>query len=414
MSTHPAYSRNRPIRGLDMVTVARALLLVLALVWLPACSGASEVEKPASEPAAAAASTEAPAANDALDRFINSTMASEEIPGLAVAVVRDKQVLFAKGYGFADLERQIPATADTGFLISSCSKTIGAVTLMELYDQGKFKLDEDVNDFLPFSARNPHYPQKPITIRQLLTHTSSLARDWEDQNGDDSTAPGDPKLSLGDFLKSYFTPGTPYYRPDNFLNAAPGSTYQYSNIGAALWAYVAERIAGVPFYTLTRDTVFSKLGMTNTSWRLSDLDQSKLAVQYHRNNGRLSPLEAFSYFEYPAGSVRTSADQLAKFLLMFMNDGSYPGGQLLKPQTAAEMRRRQIPNLDDSQALVWYYDSVADHTVLGHDGTDTGSGCYMFYRPSDKTGVIILMNVRNSDKADEAIAPKLFDLASGH
>jgi CubicO group peptidase (beta-lactamase class C family) len=387
--------------------------VVLAVLWLPACgrdSAPTSEHEPAADSRTATASTAS--YNPVLDQFISSTMKSHDIPGLAVAVVRDKQVRFAKGYGLANIAQQTPATADTGFLISSCSKTIGAVTLMELYDQGKFKLDDDVNRFLPFSARNPRYPQTPITIRQLLTHTSSLARDWMDKDGNDSTAPGDPTVQLNDFLKSYFTPGTRYYRADNFLDSAPGATYEYSNIGATLWAYIAERIAGIPFYQLSAQTVFSRLGMTDTSWRLADLDQTKLAVQYERGNKRLNAVPAFSYIEYPSGSVRTSANQLAKFLLMFMNDGELDGARLLKPETAAEMRRRQIPALDRSQALVWYYDSSDEHQVLGHDGTDTGSGCYMFYRPSDQIGVIILTNVRNDDEADEAIAEKLFEFAS--
>jgi CubicO group peptidase (beta-lactamase class C family) len=390
------------------------LLLIAALLPVLGCSTSSPHASTQIDDPQTFASAPPTASTDELDSFIHSTMAEADIPGLAVAVVKGNRMEFAKGYGLSNVEQQTPVTPDTDFLISSCSKTLGAVTLMQLYDQGKFRLDDDINRYLPFNARNPNFPNKPITIRQLLTHTSSIARDWLDENGNDSTAPGDPAVELGDFLRSYFTPGSRYYSKDNFLDGAPGSEYEYSNIGAALWGYLAERIAGVPFYRLSEQTLFSPLGMTNTSWRLAGLDQSKLATQYDQRNGRLVAVKPFSYEEYPSGSIRTSVSQLAKFLLMFMDDGSYQGVKILKPATVAEMRRRQIPDIESTQGLVWYYDSLNGKEILGHDGTDTGSGCYMFYRISDKAGVILLTNVRNNDKADEAIAAQLFTYAASH
>jgi CubicO group peptidase (beta-lactamase class C family) len=143
-----------------------------------------------------------------------------DIPGLAALVIRNNEVVLNQGYGLADIDRRVSVTPDTDFLISSCSKPIGATALMQLYDQGKFGLDDDINKYLPFSVRNPHFAQTPITFRELLTHTSSLAGDWVDANGNWSTKPGDPTVSLAEFFRSYFTPGTPYYRPENFLDAA--------------------------------------------------------------------------------------------------------------------------------------------------------------------------------------------------
>jgi CubicO group peptidase (beta-lactamase class C family) len=366
------------------------------------------------EPAATApestTATSGPTATGSLDRFITQTMDDYGIPGLSALVIRNNQVVLAKGYGLANVDRNVSVTPDTDFLISSCSKPIGAATLMQLYDQGKFGLDDDINRYLPFSVRNPHYPNTPITFRQLLTHTSSLAGDWVDADGNWSTKPGDPTVSLADFFRSYFTPGTPYYRPENFLDA--GTRYEYSNIGAALWAYLAEVISGQPFDRLSQQNVIAKLGMTDTSWRLAGIDRSQLATQYDQHNGKPVAVAAFSYIEYPSGSIRTSVNQLAKFLLMFMNGGVYNGVRVLSERSVAEMQRRQIPKLEDSQALVWYYLTVGGDQVLGHEGRDTGSGCYMFYRPSDHAGVIFLENLRYDDDAAAKIGRRLFDYAS--
>jgi CubicO group peptidase (beta-lactamase class C family) len=343
-----------------------------------------------------------------LDQFITQTMAANQIPGLAALVIRNGKVTFANGYGLADVSRGIPVTPDTDFLISSCSKTLGAVTLMQLYDQGRFGLDDDINRYLPFNARNPNYPQTPITFRQLLTHTSSLAMDAED----DSTKPGDPTVPLATFFRSFFTPDTPYYSDANFLNSAPGTFYEYSNEGSALWAYLAEAISGQPFYQLSQQSLISRLGMTNTSWRIADIDQSRLAIQYDQEGGALVPVAPFSYIEYPSGSIRTSVNQLAKFLIMFMNGGVYNGVRILSQQSVAEMQRRQVPQLDNEQGLAWMYQTTGSNLVLGHAGEDTGSGCYMFYRPSDNTGVIFLMNLRYNENVGELIASRLFDFAS--
>jgi hypothetical protein len=153
--------------------------------------------------------------------------------------------------------------------------------------------------------------------------------------------------------------------------------------------------------------------MTNTSWRITDIDRSQLATQYDEDdNGSLVAVPAFSYVEYPSGSIRTSVNQLAKFLLMFMNGGQYSGVRILSPQSVAAMQQRQIPQLDDTQGLAWYYQDEGRNQVFGAEGEDTGSGCYMFYRPSDNAGVIFLFNLRFDEDAAAAIAGRLFDFAS--
>jgi CubicO group peptidase (beta-lactamase class C family) len=404
--------QERLIQGWGVLAALAVIALLLSAGCAESDRHASETAAPSNQATGQTGDVDHGNANSSLDQFITQTMRDYNIPGLAALVISDNQVVMAKGYGLADLDRDMPVTPDTDFLISSCSKPIGATALMQLYDQGKFGLDDDINRYLPFSVRNPRYPQTPITFRELLAHTSSLAGDWVDSDGNWSTKPGDPTVSLADFFRSYFAPGTPYYRPENFLDAKPGTQYEYSNIGAALWAYLAEVISGQPFDRLSQQNVIAKLGMAGTSWRLAGIEQSQLATQYDLRKGTPVAVPAFSYIEYPSGSIRTSVAQLAKFLLMFMNDGVYNGVRILSAQTVAEMQRRQIPRIEGSQGLAWYYLTLGQDQVLGHEGRDAGSGCYMFYRPSDHTGVIFLENLRYNDDVAQVLARRLFDYAS--
>ena len=109
-----------------------------------------------------------------LDEAIEQQMRAAKIPGAAVAVVKDGEIVFAKGYGYADPVTMQPVTPDTLFTIASVSKTVTGTALMELYEQGQFDLDEDINRYLPFSVGNAMYPEDKVTFRMLLTHTSSI------------------------------------------------------------------------------------------------------------------------------------------------------------------------------------------------------------------------------------------------
>jgi CubicO group peptidase (beta-lactamase class C family) len=128
-----------------------------------------------------------------IDAWIERTREAYHVPGVAVAIVRHGELLRARGYGWADLERRVPMTADTLLNVGSVSKTVTAIAVMQLWERGALRLDDDVNDYLPFAVRNPRHPDVPITARQLLAHRSSI-RDGPAY--DESYACGDPSLSL--------------------------------------------------------------------------------------------------------------------------------------------------------------------------------------------------------------------------
>ncbi len=338
-----------------------------------------------------------------LARDIPRIMQAQKIPGLSAVVIRDGAVIWQDNVGFADVANQKAVTADTLFMLASVSKTVTAVAMMALIEDGAATLDEPIDAYLPFTVRNPRFPDTPITFRMLLTHTSSI----NDAASvyDNYYTQGDSPVPLEDFLAGYFTPGSDYYDPDNFLNAAPGKKYRYSNEGTALLGLLVQRMSGQSFEDFCANRIFLPLGMIDTAWRLAALDASRVALPYafKRGKGYVS-YGHYGYPDIPNGALRTTATQLAKFLMMFMNGGSYNGHTVLQPATVTEMTTAQIPDIDSGQGLIWYHQRVRKHEMIGHDGGDDGVSTAMFYEPSSSTGIIVLAN---GNKGADAVLKRI-------
>ncbi|MEW5803379.1 MAG: serine hydrolase domain-containing protein [bacterium] len=328
-----------------------------------------------------------------LDSYIQQRLDKVNIPGLSALIVKDGKIAWSGAYGWARIGRQ-PVTTDTVFQLASVSKTIVAVAVMKAWEEGRFDLDEDINRYLPFSVRNPRAPVKPITTRMLLTHTSSI-RDRANVMDSAYVWNRDSPVSLGQFLEDYFTSGRwGFGSRRSFYSEDPGTAFHYSNIGAALAAYLVEATSGVPFDTYCNLKIFQPLGMEETSWRLSDLDDSHLAMPYGYDSQRrrYTAYGFYGYPDYPDGLLRSSAPQLARFLNMFIQYGELDGVRILKKETVEEMRRVQNPSIDPQGGLIWYYKELSGWRLLGHNGGDMGITTEMFFRPDDGAGIILLMN----------------------
>jgi CubicO group peptidase (beta-lactamase class C family) len=313
------------------------------------------------------------------------------VPGLSAAIVKGDRIVCTAAAGLANIDEDRPVTPDTLFLVASVSKTVTATAIMQLYEQGKFGLDDDVNDYLPYRISIPASPDLPITFRQLLTHTSSIADNWSTidsllTKGEDSP------LALADFTRGYLTPDGPYYNKDaNFESGEPGTVSSYSNMGAVLLGYLVEVISGVPFDQYCRDHILAPLGMTATTWRLAGIDRSRLAMPYRTRRSRFSAIGQYGEPDYPDGMLRTSVVELARFMIAYLQGGSLNGATILKPNTIAQMLTPQT-GLDPSQGLIWFRDDYGDREVWGHDGSDIGAGAEIWFDPKTKTGVILMTN----------------------
>jgi CubicO group peptidase (beta-lactamase class C family) len=354
-------------------------------------------------------------------------LAKLNVPGLAAGIIKNGKLACTAAAGFANIEEQRPATADTLFLLASTSKTVTATAVMQLVDDGAIALDDAISTHLPFQVVVPKCPTGQITIRHLLTHTSSI-KDSDILNCPGTCAYGstfastvtrgaDSPIPLGSFVESYLQPnGTYYSSTANFEAGCPGTINDYSNMGVTLAGFLAEHVGGAPLEQLTHDRIFTPLGMTETSWRLSDIDPDHLAMPYDWSQAAgFTPYGQFGEPDWPDGDLRSSVSELSRFLLMFMQGGELDGVRVLSADTVREMRRQQIPILDAEQGLIWFYNGFGNARphVLGHDGSDNGTSSYMFFDPADGAGVILLSNGMWSDANDDspaadALMAKLF------
>ena len=347
-----------------------------------------------------------------LDQFILKGMKNARVPGLAALSIKEGKIFWSGYYGWANIEAKKPVTKNTLFQLASISKTITACMIMQQVEQGQLELDADINTLLPFKVRNPKHPGKPITLRQLLTHTSGIRDNWNALEKH-WVKNGDFKMPLAKSLLAYLNKGGEFFDArKNFYTWAPGSKNQYCNVALALAAYAAEAKTKTPFETLCHRGLFKPLGMEGTGFLLATVNPKELAMPYayRKKPGSFKALGHHGYLDYPAGTLRATAPNLARFLVMFMGDGKLDDVRVLKSDTIKAMRKIQFPKTDKNQGLAWYYERIAGSRMIGHDGSDPGVATQMFCDPKAGNGIIILMNGEPKKGAfEKALAQRLLE-----
>jgi len=380
------------------------------------------------------------AQGQSLDEFILEKMKADHAPGLGACIVKKDKLVWIKAFGWADIENKKPMTENTIQNIGSISKTITATAVMQLWEKGKFKLDDDVNGYLPFSVRNPHFPDDPITFRQLLTHKSSIK---DGPAYEQSYACGDPAVSLKDWIKGYLVPGGKYFSEEgNFQTWKPGTIEipkgprAYTNVGFGLLGYLVELISGQDFSEYCKKNIFTPLGMKNTGWSLADVEIANHAIPYtfisehfqlpegmtfetflprygkekqSIKTGELFAHCLYSFFNYPDGTIRTSVRELSQFLRAYINDGVYENNTILKKETI----RTMLSDEHFGRGLCWYELKLKNgDTAWGHGGGDPGISTQMLFRPEDGVGVILFFNYDSPGKSYGEILERLFEEAA--
>ncbi|MFT4924450.1 MAG: CubicO group peptidase (beta-lactamase class C family) [Phenylobacterium sp.] len=326
------------------------------------------------------------------DKAMQQHIEAAKFPSAAVLVFKQGQVVFSKGYGLANIAKQQKATPDTLYQIASVSKLVTATAVMRLYEQGHLQLDDDINQYLPFKVRNPHFPDAAITFRMLLAHAASIGDGpayWDSYTLGQSEDPTEP---LGEFLRAYFSPNSHHYDPtQNFIDAKPGTQLEYSNIGFGLLGYLVEHISGQPFEIYCRQQIFKPLNMPASQWFYRDIDKSRMAMPYGYDALRrtFTPLGYYSFSNYPDGTLKTSTTEFMRFLQVFVNDGLTPNGeQFLRPETITEMLRPQYPQLSSVPALGWAI--IGDKHM--HGGSDPGVDTMVMISKKEQWAVIMFAN----------------------
>jgi CubicO group peptidase (beta-lactamase class C family) len=385
----------------------RTLLVVLPLL-LSDCSGA------ATPSGAGAAQPDAGTASD-LDSYVLARMQTARIPGLAAVAVKSDHTVFSGAWGEGDLTVHRPITTDTLFMLGSISKTVTAVALMQLYELGKFKLDDPIDALLGYQARNPKFPDTAITYRMLLSHTSSI----EDgvHSFDYYVMDMDSPISLQALYDGYLKPGGAYYDASNWNSTnAPGTHYSYSNLALSLAGLLVEKMAGTSLQDYCQQHIFAPLAMNESSFFFKGLDRTHIAMPYSvDSSGNYVPAGYYCYPDYPDGQLRTSASQLARFLVAFIQFGQSGGVQILTKATVEEMRKQQPSS---QEGLMWETETIGGKQLMGHGGSDLGVSTMMLFDPTTGAGFVVLTNGNvygNGDatqiQALEEVYAKILELA---
>jgi CubicO group peptidase (beta-lactamase class C family) len=259
--------------------------------------------------------------------LIPSQLQNRNIAGAVVSVVKDGQVLLQKGYGYADVEAKKPVLPEqTLFRPGSISKLFTATAVMQLVEQGKLDLDRDVNDYLDFAIPKT-YPE-PLTLRQLLTHTAG----FEETLKNLFVAHESDMKTLRTYLVNQM--------PARIF--PPGKVPSYSNYGFTLAGYIVERVSGEKFERYIADHILKPLRMTNSAFDQPLSPQFAPQMSKAYLNASKKPRDFEWVQAAPAGALSTTAADMTRFMLAFLQGGSVDGVAILKPETVRQMQKRQL------------------------------------------------------------------------
>lgn len=285
------------------------------------------------------------------DEYLKKTLPDDHVAGAAVSVVKDGKVLFEKGYGNADLERNVPVDAEsTSFQIASVSKVFTATAVMQMVEKGKLSLDKDVNSYLTtFKVNNPF--STPVTLRTLLTHTSGLDFRIPLLVPSSGNLLSDSMKTLESDLKENLPP----------VIREPGTFCQYNGYGISLAGYLVEIASGEPLDRYITKNILEPLEMNHSSYGLTKSVLPSMAKPYLNLFGRYFERKYTLLSDHPAGSICASASDMANFMLAHLNNGEFNGKRILNSDTAAQMHTHQYP--EDGRLAgftLGFYEAVRD------------------------------------------------------
>jgi CubicO group peptidase (beta-lactamase class C family) len=312
---------------------------------------------PAQQTAAAKSAAEMTPAD--VEAFIDGLMPLQlqrgDIAGAVVAVVKDGKVIFAKGYGYSDVEAKKPVSpADTLFRPGSISKLFTWTAVMQLVEQHRLDLDRDVNEYLDFKI--PATYPRPITLRNIMTHTSGFAETAKQLFVKDASDMKPLNTYLEEHIPARIFP--------------PGTTPAYSNYATTIAGYIVQRISGKPFDEYIATNILQPLGMSHTTFDqpLPESLKPLMSNGYTLASGKPKPFEFVQ--AWPAGSVSTSAMDMTHFMIAHLENGEFNGARILRPETAQLMHARTFASNPamNAMALGFYEETRNGHRIIGHGG----------------------------------------------
>ena len=310
---------------------------------------------------------------------IPQRMQQENVPGLALAVVDDQNILWAEGFGYTDWDRQTPVTPDTLFSIQSMSKSFTATAAMFAAQDGLVDMDEPITTYLPDFHVNSIFEERPeqkITLRMLLSHTAGFVH--EAPIGGNSDLPG---RSFEEHIASI---------TDTWLRFPVGTRWGYSNLGIDLAGYILQVRSGMPFTQYVREKVLDPLGMTRSTLEIHQVRETSDRAIGHSPMPFRPPAE---FLIIPSGGVWTTANDMTRYLQFHINEGALDGERLLRQELAETIYAPPNPAaLDAEYALGIGTANWQGTRRFQHGGGGFGFNSNMVWYPDLKLGAVVVSN----------------------
>jgi len=314
-----------------------------------------------------------------MNGFASYAMKSYDVPGFEFVMVKDGKVFFSKGYGFADIEKQMSFDPDQTIVRGgSIIKTITALAVMQLVEQGKLDLDADVNQYLTH-FQIPNTYDEPITTRELLHYTAGLDTRFISIRVESA----DAILPLSDYLAQHLTERV---RP-------PGEIRSYNDFEIALAGLLVEEISGIPYDQYVQENIFKPLDMDSTSIYLPNEDEGRVALGY-RADGQPYSLNYYYINDAAGAGFNTTASDLARYMIMHLENGKYGDAQLLSEESAKELRTTRFQHDPHLPGIAYTFDEMywGGLRVLAKSGGAPGFQNRMLLIPDLGVGIYFVQN----------------------
>ena len=322
---------------------------------------------------------------------IQEIMKEDKVVGFSVAVVKNNKIIYTKSFGMQDIEKNIPLTDNAIFRIASISKSFTATSIMQLVEAGKISLDDDFSKLVGFQVRNPKFPNTVITLRMIMSHTSSV----NDSQGYFSFDVIDPAKN-SNYAKCY-------------NDYEPGKGYAYCNLNFNMTGAVIEKVTGERFDQYVKQHILDPLGLYG-GYCVDSLDKSKFATLYEYNKDSAKFIASPAAYNprsaeiaqhqlgvttpifSPTGGMKISASDLAKYMIMHSRKGKYKEGRIISKNSAIQMQTKLSDDEGYGLALETTEKLIPGEMMCGHTGSAYGLYSAMFFNSKKKFGIVVICN----------------------
>lgn len=344
-----------------------------------------------------------------IEREIGESLAKTETVGLAVAVIKDNQLVYQHAFGRKSVEDNTPLSNSDIFRIASISKSFAATSMMQLAEAKKLSLDDDFGNLVGFKIRNPKYPETVITLRMVLSHTSSI------------------NDSQGYFNLDVINPSKNPNWEKCYTDKQPGTGYLYCNLNFNMVGAVIERITGQRYDSYVKQHILAPLNIYG-GYCIDSLDNKRFVTLYEYENKAFKPSpaayaprrEELSTYQLgystpilsPTGGMKISATDLATYMTMHMNYGKTNGVRIIAKKSAKQMQTPLSSQENYGLALRTTDKLISGKTLVGHTGSAYGLYSAMFFDPKEKFGIVVITNGTSAKETDgyKAIIKESFNI----